>query len=90
MAEFDILFGGPQVGISREGDLIDLGVELEIIKKMGSFFSYGELRLGQGRENARTYLRENPALAGEIEQKIRETSGLTPAPAAKREQELVQ
>ena len=92
MAEFDILFGGPQVGISREGDLIDLGVELEIIKKMGSFFSYGELRLGQGRENSRAYLRENPTLAGEIEQKIRETAGLTPAPApaAEREQELVQ
>ncbi len=92
MAEFDILFGGSQVGISREGDLIDLGVELEIVKKMGAFFSYGELRLGQGRENARAYLRENPTLAGEIEQKIRETAGLTPAPApaAERDQELVQ
>ena len=90
MAEFDILFGGSQVGISREGDLVDLGVELEIVKKMGAFYSYGELRLGQGRENAKAYLRENPTLASEIEKEIRETSGLKAAPAAEREQEPVQ
>ena len=90
MAEFDILFGGSQVGISREGDLVDLGVELEIVKKMGAFYSYGELRLGQGRENAKAYLRENPTLASEIEKEIRETSGLTAAPAVEREQEPVQ
>ena len=90
MAEFDILFGGSQVGISREGDLVDLGVELEIVKKMGAFYSYGELRLGQGRENAKAYLRDNPTLASEIEKEIRETSGLTAAPAAEREQELVE
>ena len=67
-AEFDIMFDG---GISREGNLIDLGVELELINKAGAFFSYGDIRLGQGRENAKQYLSENPELAREIEQKIR-------------------
>jgi len=80
-AEFDILFDGAHPGISREGDLIDLGVELNIVKKLGAFFSYGELRLGQGRENSKAYLRENPALAGEIEREIRESCALTPTPA---------
>jgi recombination protein RecA len=79
-AEFDIMFNKTHAGISREGDLIDMGVEMEIIKKMGAFFSYGDLRLGQGRENAKAYLRENPTLAGEIEKEIREVSGLAPLP----------
>ncbi|HWO72855.1 MAG TPA: DNA recombination/repair protein RecA, partial [Dehalococcoidia bacterium] len=57
--------------ISREGDIIDLGAEYNVIKKQGSFYSYGELRLGQGRENARAYLVENPALAAQIEAEIR-------------------
>ena len=68
IAEFDIMFDH---GISREGDLLDLSVELEIVSKSGAFFSYGDIRLGQGRENAKQYLSQNPELAGEIEQKIR-------------------
>jgi recombination protein RecA len=76
-AEFDIMFTGAHPGISRESDLVDLGVELGIVKKMGAFFSYGELRLGQGRENAKAYLRENPSLADDIEREIRAESGDT-------------
>jgi recombination protein RecA len=72
VAEFDIMF---DQGISREGDLIDLGVETEIIKKSGAFFSYGETRLGQGRENAKEYLKQHPDLALEVEDRIRGTSG---------------
>jgi len=67
-AEFDIMFDH---GISREGDLIDLGVELGLVKKAGAFFSYGDIRLGQGRENAKQYLSQNPELAREIEREIR-------------------
>lgn len=67
-AEFDIMFAS---GISREGDLIDLGVKLDVIKKAGAFFSYGDIRLGQGRESTKTYLKGNPELAQEIEQKVR-------------------
>lgn len=67
-AEFDIMFDH---GISREGNLIDLGVEKELIKKAGAFFSYGEIRLGQGRESAKRYLVQNSALAQEIEERIR-------------------
>jgi recombination protein RecA len=67
-AQFDIMFDH---GISREGNLVDLGVELGIIKKTGAFFSYGDIRLGQGRENAKEYLSQNPELAREIEGQIR-------------------
>ena len=70
MAEFDILFSGKHRGISREGDIVDLGVDALVLKKMGAFFSYGELRLGQGREAAKEYLRQNPDLAKEIEELI--------------------
>ena len=80
MAEFDIMFSEHHPGISREGDLIDLGVDLEIIKKLGSFFSYGELRLGQGRENSKAYLRENPSLADGIGRAVREACSLPPLP----------
>lgn len=72
VAEFDIMFDS---GISREGNLIDLGVENEVIKKSGSFFSYGETRLGQGREAARNFLRQNPEITETIEQAIREAAG---------------
>ncbi len=67
-AEFDIIYNE---GISREGDLLDLGVELGIIDKRGSYYAYGDLRLGQGRENAKQFLREHPDLAHEIEMQIR-------------------
>ena len=67
-ADFDIMFGH---GISREGNLIDLGVELGVVKKAGAFFSYGDIRLGQGRENAKQYLGQHPELAQEIEQQVR-------------------
>jgi len=73
-AEFDIMFDH---GISREGNLIDLGVELGLINKTGAFFSYGDIRLGQGRENAKHYLSQNPELAGEIEQRIRASAVTT-------------
>jgi len=68
LAEFDILYGE---GISREGDLLDLGVAHRIVDKSGSWFSYGEIRLGQGRENARLFLKDNPDLATEIDHKLR-------------------
>jgi len=67
-AEFDIMFDH---GISREGNLIDMGVELGLVNKTGAFFSYGDIRLGQGRENAKQYLSQNPELAQEIERQIR-------------------
>jgi recombination protein RecA len=67
-AEFDIMFSR---GISREGNLIDVGVELGLVKKAGSFFSYGDVRLGQGKENAKQYLNQHPEQAQEIEQQIR-------------------
>ena len=68
-AEFDILFGE---GISRIGEIIDLGVEFDIIKKSGSWFSYGESKLAQGRDAVKQLLTDNPELAEEIEGKIRE------------------
>src|SRR5512137_2014617 len=68
-AEFDIMYNE---GISKVGDLIDLATQLEIIDKRGAFFSYGETRLGQGRENSKEFLRQNPELAAEIEQVIRQ------------------
>jgi recombination protein RecA len=67
-AEFDIMFDH---GISREGNLIDLGTGLGIINKSGAFFSYGDIRLGQGRENAKQFLSTNPEMAQELEQQIR-------------------
>ena len=85
VAEFDIMFTGKAQGISREGDLLDLAVDMGIVKKMGSFLSYGELRLGQGRENAKELLRENPDLAREIEKKIRGGGNGQPAPVAAEE-----
>ncbi len=73
-AEFDIMFDH---GISREGNLIDLGVNLELIKKAGAFLSYGDIRLGQGRESAKQYLMQNPELAQEIEQRIKASAVTT-------------
>lgn len=67
-AEFDIMFGS---GISKEGDLLDVGVQMNLVRKSGAFFYFNEQRLGQGRENAKEYLRENPDVADEIEGLIR-------------------
>ncbi|MEM9292706.1 MAG: recombinase RecA [Acidobacteriota bacterium] len=79
-AEFDIDYGE---GISRFGELVDLGVDHKLVTKSGAWYSYGDVRLGQGRENAKSFLRENPELALEIETKIREALELPPpvAPA---------
>jgi recombination protein RecA len=73
VAEFDILYG---VGISREGSLIDLGVEQAIVRKSGAWYTYEGDQLGQGKENARNFLRDNPDLANEIEKKIKEKLGI--------------
>ena len=85
-AEFDIMFTADEHGISREGDMIDLGVQYEVVKKLGSFYSYGDQRLGQGRDASKTFLREHPATAAEIEERVRAAAGVrgvTPdAPAA--------
>jgi recombination protein RecA len=67
--EFDIMYGQ---GISRIGELLDIGVEAEIIKKSGSWFSYGDTKLGQGRDAVKTLLDDNPELAEEIESKIKD------------------
>ena len=69
VAEFDILYGE---GISKEGSILDLGVEKKIINKTGAWFSYGDIRIGQGRENARQFLKDNPEVCAEINQKLRE------------------
>lgn len=74
-AEFDIMFGE---GISKEGEIVDYGVKLDIIDKSGAWFSYGETRLGQGRENAKALLKENKELAMELEEKIKEAMGTIP------------
>ncbi|HEX7578744.1 MAG TPA: recombinase RecA [Thermoanaerobaculia bacterium] len=76
MAEFDINYGE---GISKVGELIDIGIEMKIVEKSGAWFSYGDLRIGQGRENAKQFLRDNPDVAAEIEVKIRERMGLPTA-----------
>jgi len=75
--EFDILY---DQGISREGCLVDLGVDYKIIEKSGAWYSYNGVRIGQGRENARIYLKQNPAVTAEIESRIREVAGLLPIP----------
>ncbi len=75
VAEFDILYG---VGISREGSLIDLGVEQGIVRKAGAWYTYEGDQLGQGKENARTFLKDNPDAANEIEKKIKEKLGVGP------------
>ncbi len=76
-AEFDIMY---DEGISREGDLIDVAVEMGLLDKKGAYFSYGDTRLAQGRENAKAFLRENPQLAQEISDKVRSGAGLATVP----------
>jgi len=73
-AEFDIMYNE---GISREGDILELGVEEDLVKKSGSWFSYKDEKLGQGRENSKQFLRENPTILDEIETIIREKHNLT-------------
>ena len=67
-AEFDIVYGE---GISKEGSLLDIAVDKKVIQKAGAWFSYGDMRIAQGRDNARTFLKENPELCAEIEAKVR-------------------
>ena len=73
-AEFDIMFG---TGISREGDILDLAVECGVIDKSGAWFSYQGDKIGQGRENAKLYLREHPEVFEEVEDAVRAKHGLT-------------
>ncbi len=75
-AEFDIMYGE---GISKEGSILDVAAEMNILQKSGTWYNYGDLRLGQGRENSKKYLKENPELRDEIEAKVR--AALAPAPA---------
>jgi len=77
-AEFDILYGE---GISREGDLLDLAVNQGLVEKSGSWFSYKNERIGQGRENARQFLRDNRDVYGKLEAEVRKQLGLTPVTA---------
>ena len=85
VGEFDIMFDR---GISKEGELVDLGVEMGIIKKSGVFFSFGETRIGQGRENAKEYLRQHEELARQIERQIRSGTNI-PLPSVVAESEAV-
>jgi recombination protein RecA len=80
-AEFDIMYNE---GISKEGDIVDLGAQLEIISKRGAFFSYGDQRIGQGRENAKAFLREHQDMAAALEAEIRAQAGVGKAPLATR------
>ena len=82
-AEFDIMYNG---GISKEGNVLDVGVKEEIVQKSGAWFSYKDIRLGQGRENAKQYLKENPAVLHEIDEIIRNKHGL---PVANSKTEVV-
>ncbi|WP_406700624.1 recombinase RecA [Singulisphaera sp. Ch08] len=79
VCEFDMMYSG---GISREGDLMDLALADKLVEKSGSWFNYGDLRLGQGRENAKQYLRDNPAIAEELTAKVMGTRGGQVSPAA--------
>ncbi len=86
-AEFDIYYGE---GISRESALIDLAVGLDIIDKSGAWYSYKDERLGQGRENVRQFLKENPELADEIEERVREAYGLKPKDTTEKQEEALE
>ncbi|HWK82463.1 MAG TPA: recombinase RecA [Caldimonas sp.] len=83
-AEFDILYGQ---GISREGEVIDMGVEAKVLEKSGSWYAYNGEKIGQGKDNARDFLKENPDLAFEIENKVREAMGIPLLPGAPAGQE---
>ncbi|RYH03534.1 recombinase RecA [Salipiger sp. IMCC34102] len=85
--EFDIMYGE---GISKTGELLDLGVKAGVVEKSGAWFSYGDERIGQGRENSKTFLKENPQIAMEIEDKIRASHGLDFDAAPGDEDDLVE
>ncbi len=78
-AEFDIMFTADQHGINHWGDVLDLAAEHEVVKKLGAFYSYGDVRIGQGRSNAITYLREHPEMGIEVEDRIRAVVGAVKA-----------
>ena len=82
VAEFDIMFN---LGISKMGDILEIGVEQGIIKKSGAFYSYGETRLGQGRENSKEFLTQHPEIADSIETRIRGCEPGSQAPSAESE-----
>ncbi|MFO7953052.1 MAG: recombinase RecA [Bacillota bacterium] len=84
VAEFDILYGK---GISAEGSLIDLGLDYKVLTKSGAWYSYGEERIGQGRENVREYLQNNPEVRQEIEDKVRDLAGLSNSPMSENKTE---
>ena len=86
IAEFDIMYGE---GISFTGELVDLGVEHKLVQKSGSWYSYGETRIGQGRDAARQFLKDNPDIAGEIEVNLRQALGLLPSAEAAPAPEVV-
>lgn len=81
-AEFDILFGE---GVSREGEIVDMGVTAKVVEKSGAWYAYGGEKIGQGKDNAREFLRENPDIAHEIENKIRESLGISLLPSVEVE-----
>jgi recombination protein RecA len=82
--EFDIIFGE---GISKEGDVLDLAAEKGIIEKSGAWYSYKGERLGQGRDNTRIYLKENPQILAQVEAEVREQLGMKPQAAAAKEEQ---
>jgi len=84
VVEFDIMYGA---GISREGGLLDLGVEMDLVEKRGSYYSVGETRIGQGRENAKQFLAGDRKMAFDLENQIRESAGLPPKVASEEEEE---
>ena len=84
MVEFDIMYGE---GVSKTGELIDLGVKAGVVEKSGSWFSYDSQRIGQGRENAKTFLKENPDIAAKIEAAVRGNSGVIAEKIAEGEPE---
>jgi RecA/RadA recombinase len=85
-AEFDIMYG---LGISREGSILDVGVANEIVQKSGAWFAYGDQRLGQGRENAKQFLKDNVEISKEIENRIREKYNLKVADKADKDSEVL-
>jgi len=85
VAEFDIMYNE---GISKTGDILDLGVEAGLIEKRGAFYSYADQRIGQGRENAKQFLKENQGIAEELDARIRSSASLKAIPAGEHAEEI--